>query len=612
MCGIFGYFGSVRSAPTLRNSQFALSQLDHRGPDAHGLHWQPNSGLVLGHARLSILDPDARSDQPFRYGENWLVFNGEIYNFQQLRAELQSLGATFSTSGDTEVIAIGYAYWGERVFDRLLGMFALALYDGKRDCLHLARDDFGIKPLCILMRGNEVVFASEIKSIAALRSLSLNGGVLSDMLSWGFQMDNVSLYDGVRYLPPGGRLCLSREDSALRAIQRTDRAARNVYFESKGSASSGDVCSVVEASVNAHMIADVPVAIALSGGLDSSIVAAVAAQNHSNLHAYTFTLSDDVDAEVEHAQLVCQHLGVQHHIARLLPSKKEGWLRRVAWHLEEPIANINALLGYGLAGVIRDDGFKVVLVGEGSDEVFGGYPWYGYALDPQWANDPGGIFDAYRKRRALSRWGRFLRPETVDSANARLVAQRDEFANWMRQFKERPLDGFLGYDLETQLQYSQLLRVDRMYMAHGIEARVPFLYRPVLETASRLPFDAKLQPGRSNGRTEKIALADAFQAQLPERVAKRPKFGTQGTVNVWDTWLSDMLEKDFDRVLYSAELRGARQLIDEFVDWKSVSNVALSSKEKFSLALLLESVDCMLLSKAYPEAELPVEWELLS
>lgn len=607
MCGIFGYFSRPDKLPFRFAIETAVATLNHRGPDSLGILFQPEIGLALGHARLSIIDPDPRSDQPFLSLKSSLVFNGEIYNYRQIRQELLELGACFKTEGDTEVIGVGYDFWGVGVFDRLRGMYALALYDTHENCLHLARDEFGIKPLCFLLRNNSVVFASEIKAIAALTSLSIDGGVLSDMLSWGFQTDDSSLYSEVRYLAPGARKTITFNQSGTLAHQDfetwfTKRAYTNQYTEIdlKG------LRSVVECSVAEHLIADVPVAIALSGGLDSSIIAASAAQIRPSLKAYTFTLSNEQDAEVKHADIICRHLGLAHHVVRMKTNSSQNWLRQVAWHLEEPIVNINALLNYGLASFIHNQGFKVILVGEGADELFAGYPWYRFALDPTLAKSPGLIFDAYRRRRAQLSFTEFLHPKARELAADRVAIQCEKFVERLQEIPQSLLNGFLSYDQQTQLQYSQLLRIDRMFMAHGVEARVPFIYRSVLAASALLPDSDKLKPhAGGGGRDEKIALANAFGSILPQSIALRPKFGQQGTVNLWDTDFSIGLVSEFDRCLHSNELRGARQMLDEFIDWNKVGSINLTAKQKFSLALTVEAVDCMLLSRQhYQEASL--------
>ena len=608
MCGIFGFFGAERRVPSERNAAAALAALAHRGPDAHGMYRRPDLGLVLGHARLSIIDPAARSDQPFEAGDCALVFNGEIYNYRQLRSELQQLGSQFRTNSDTEVILEGYRQWGKAVFDRLRGMYAIALYDQRERRLHLSRDEFGIKPLCYLQDADGIVFASEVKAVAALRSLSVDGGVLVDLLSWGFQMENASLYAGVRYLAPGSLLTLhTNGDGLLRSEFEDIWPARRAYAQVNPEPTDLSLRQVIEGSVADHMIADVPVAVALSGGLDSSIVAAAAAARHPGLQAFTFTLAPGVDAEVHHAALLCRHLGLRHTVARMLPMDMQGWLRRVAWHLEEPVANVNSLLGYGLGAVVRAHGFKVLLVGEGADELFGGYPWYRFALEPARA-EPGRIFDAYRGRRAQTGSARFMRDGAVALEAQRMQDQRAAFA---ASFAHTPLDAFLSFDQATQLQYSQLLRVDRTFMAHGVEARVPFLYRPVLEASAGLPPNRKLRGPDGTGRMEKVALGEAFRSVLPDQIVDRPKFGAQGTVNLWETWLAQGLNGEFDRCLQGSELRGARQLLDEFIDWTAVSQATLAPKEKFALSLLLEAVDSLMLSRQQPDAVSPIQWEII-
>ncbi|HVE52410.1 MAG TPA: asparagine synthetase B, partial [Ramlibacter sp.] len=214
MCGVFGYLGPPARMPSRRAIERATGALAHRGPDAQGLFRDESQGLVLGHARLSIIDPDGRSDQPFETEATRLVFNGEIFNFRQLRAEMQRLGVVFRTDGDTEVIAAGYALWGEAIFGRLRGMFALALYDRRARRLHLARDEFGIKPLCMLQRQQEIVFASEIKAILAdpgvPRELNLNG--LSNFLGFGHAVAPETIYRNIFKLLPGHYLLARNND----------------------------------------------------------------------------------------------------------------------------------------------------------------------------------------------------------------------------------------------------------------------------------------------------------------------------------------------------------------------------------------------------------------
>lgn len=601
MCGIFGWFGDPARLPSEPRLQAAVDALAHRGPDARRLLVRPDLGLALGHVRLSILDVDARSDQPFVTGHCTLVYNGEVLNFRELRAELERMGATFHTSSDTEVVAVGHERWGDAVFGRLRGMFAIALYEHATRRLHLVRDEFGIKPLLVHERGDALAFASEAKAIAEVAPLAVDGAVLGDLLGWGFPMEDASLY-GVRFLPPGVRWTFAWHGAGWRREEAVVWRTRMAFGHGGPAPDAAALRGVVESSVADHLVADVPVALALSGGLDSSIVAVAAGRRSPGLRALTFSLASDLtaDPEVEHATAVARAESLRHDVVQLQRADVGGWLRHVAFHLEEPIANPNALPGAALAAAVRAAGHKVVLVGEGADELFGGYPWYRLALQPELAADPGLLFDRYRQRRAQATLASCLRPDARRQADERAAAQRAAFVAWCSELPADRLGAFQSFDLTNQLQYSQLLRVDRMFMAHGVEARVPFLYRPVLAASAALPPERKLLPPDGPGRREKVALGAAFAALLPPTVAARPKFGATGTVDLWSTWLADGLMVASDRSLRDERLRPARDLLAPWLDWDRVAAARLTPKERFTVALLVEAVDCLLVTRGRP------------
>ncbi|MBL8750959.1 MAG: asparagine synthase (glutamine-hydrolyzing) [Planctomycetes bacterium] len=603
MCGIFGWFGDPLRLPAEERLLAAVAAIAHRGPDAQRLERHAELGLALGHVRLSILDVDARSDQPFTTDHCTLVYNGEVFNFRELRAELEREGATFRTTSDTEVVAVGHERWGDAVFGRLRGMFALALWEHAARRLHLVRDEFGVKPLVVYERPDALVFASEVKAIAAVAPLSVDGAVLGDLLSWGFPLADESLY-GVRFLPPGTQATYTRVANGWQRRETTFARTRSAYGDAKQAVTANELRDVVESSVGDHLIADVPVAVALSGGLDSSIVAVAASRRSPGLRALTFSLAADSahDPEVAHATAVAEACALRHDIVRLHRADVGDWLRHVAFHLEEPIANPNALPGAALAAAVRAAGHKVVLVGEGADELFGGYPWYRFALDPEVAGDAGLLFDRYRQRRAQGTLLGCLRPEARHRAEERSASQRAAFVAWCRELPDDPLGAFQSFDLTTQLQYSQLLRVDRMFMAHGVEARVPFLFRPVLEASARLSPAQKLLPPDGPGRREKVALGAAFAELLPPAVAARPKFGATGTVDLWSTWLAEGLAAAHERCVRDDALQPARDLLAPWLDWERVATARLSQKERFSVALLVEAVHCMLVSRRRPAA----------
>lgn len=585
MCGIFGFLGPTAHMPSPERARDALDLIAHRGPDASGLLRLDDEGLVFGHRRLSIIDPVARSDQPFVRGETVMTYNGEIYNFRELRRELETLGARFETNGDTEVLAAGYAHWGTEVFARIEGMHAVAIFDRRDRMLHLARDAFGIKPLVYTTGEAGFYFASEIKPLARFNRFALDPEVLADIFVWGFQTQNRSICRGVEYLAPGTVLSVSMRAGRPEILAR--EPARPGGHRPSAAPGRPDLRTVVDASVADHTVADVPVAVALSGGLDSSIVAASAAQHNPSLDAFTYSFNAGIDAEVEHAGLLCAKKHIAHHV-HSHRSLHADLLRDITYFLEEPIANANVIPSFLLARSLRDANYKVVMVGEGADEIFAGYPWHVFALESEGLSAEY-IFDAYRKRRGQLGSLRYLTPDFRDRVEDLAGRQRTDFARRLKANGSN-FRGFLDYDRATQLQFSQLLRVDRMFMAFGVEARVPFLYDSVLQASRTLPETQMASKTLVNGRTSKIALAGAYADMLPEAIVTRPKFGTKGTVNLWDTIVADLVNTAFDAFAKGHLRREAKELLAPYVDWSAVLASKLAPKERFALLLLLESV----------------------
>lgn len=567
----------------------AVSSLHHRGPDASNSDYYPQQGVALGHTRLSIVDPQPRSDQPYQTERVTLVFNGEIYNYKELRAELTARGAAFVSSGDTEVIARGFEHWGVSLFDRLEGMYAIVLMDRTSGNVFVTRDLFGIKPLYMQSASNgSLAFASEVKALPPARARALHDDTLFDMLTWGFQISHRSSYEDAVHFPPGAVLRIERDADGSLKTNMSDGHRLRATFESPRDGSPSLRC-VLDHAVRDHLIADVPVAIALSGGLDSSIVAALAAQRSPHLTAFTLTLAEREDEEVRHAAQMCRKAGLTHRVVRMEVTDFEVLLGKVAYHLEEPVPNINVMLTYGLAAAVRHAGFKAILMGEGSDELFAGYPWYALCRDAELCSNPEAIFSAYRMRRSQRRFEQVL----TRDAQARLVkreqAQARAFVEQWQTMSVSSLNRFLYFDQTYQLQFSQLLRVDRMTMAHGVEARVPFLYEKVAKASAALEDREKIRLRwyQRFGRDEKIALAKAAGGLLPREVRQRPKFGVGGTVNLWDSNLVRQLPDTFERMLRAPRYTEARERLGHIVAWNALGANNVPPKRKFALMLML-------------------------
>lgn len=554
MCGIAGFFGPYGE----QQLGAMTSLLAHRGPDDSG-HFlgPPNEAgmrIGLGHRRLSIIDLEG-GHQPLWSTDRTvgIVFNGEIYNYAALRAELTRLGRPFATHSDTEVIVQGWMTWGAGVLARLEGMFAFAIWDTRDGTLFLARDRLGIKPLyyCRPAAGG-IAFASEIKPL-----LPFVGGsqahpeALVDYLLHGWTAGEETIFRGIFQLPPAHTLHLRSGDAASRPTRYWALSPRVA-----GADDVAELTAAFDAAVASHMVADVPVGLTLSGGLDSSAVLASMATRTapSMLRAFCvgYGLPDD---ELPYARAAAAHCGVRLE-ERLL--SHEGFAETFAqclWHLEEPIAHPVMQTTFELARFVREQG-KVVLIGEGSDELFAGYPEF-RLFTPPFAFAP----PALRRRAFMAVLCLMPPPRTLRGMLAGPLRGSDRMdalaARFDAYFDQRPQsDGALRFELETTLPFNQLARVDKLTMAHSIEARVPFLDHRLVELAAGIPFARKLRHG-----TGKRILREAMAGRLPPRIVDRPKSGKGGTQALLPSLLA-MARSGPLRELIGREAIGARGWLD--------------------------------------------------
>ena len=375
MCGIAGCY---RQADGQKLVDVMSERIAHRGPDSAGT-WRHESdwGAVhLGFRRLSIIDLSTAADQPLSKEGLTIIYNGELYNYRALRSELSAHGVQFRTQSDTEVVLEAWRRWGPGALERFRGMFAFALFDERTGDLVLARDPFGIKPLYYLPRGDGAVFASELKALTAAIGSELRidpGALVASMLYWWLPEQRCAI-DGVRKLP-GGSWALLRPDGTL-TVQRYWRIAEVAAEAAAGP--PADVGAVVQESVTAHLVADVPVSSFLSGGLDSSIVTVLAHRAEQEIDAYTITFRAE-DQRLEampddavYARKVAEQFGIKLHEIELSPDIV-GILPRMVDVLDEPVGDPGAINTLLMCEAARERGVKVVLSGMGADELFGGY-----------------------------------------------------------------------------------------------------------------------------------------------------------------------------------------------------------------------------------------------
>jgi asparagine synthase (glutamine-hydrolysing) len=590
MCGVAGAYQQPDGKVVVGTM---VDRIDHRGPDACGVVElvDPDTSVVLGHRRLSIIDLSTAADQPFAKDGLTLSYNGEVYNYREIRAELEGLGVRFWTRSDTEVVLEAWRVWGTAALRRFRGMFAFAIHDAATGSLTLARDPLGIKPLYVMPRGNGVIFASELKAILAAVGSELRvdpaAMVASTLYYWLPQEYNA--VQGVDKLPPG----------SWRTYHRDGSVAGGEYWntaEEAARASAGpraDLREVLEASVAAHLISDAPVASFLSGGLDSSIVTALAHRADAAIEAYTiaFRAQDQrleaMPDDARYARIMASHLGIRLHEIEISPNVVD-LLPRMVDILDEPIgdpAAINTLL---MCDAAREAGVKVLLSGMGADELFGGYRKHlATLITARYRRLPhslrtGVVAPAVRAMPvAVGQHGirtvcwaqRFLTfaelPEDEAFRRSYTLYDRDELTDLLDPALSGHVDGVIDHhravyedttltdqvdrmclaDTRMFMVGLNLTYTDRASMAASTEVRVPFVDPVVFAAAFALPGSEKIR-----GRVQKAALKDAARAWLPDEVIDRPKasFGVP-----LRAWVTNDLRELVDDTLLRGELVGA-------------------------------------------------------
>ena len=541
MCGISAIVGGSDLAAMER----MVSVLGHRGPDAQAsVRIGPHA---FGHTRLSIIDLECGA-QPMAdpSGRYTITFNGEIYNYAELRDELQRSGATFLTHSDTEVVLAAYGRWGEAALDRFRGMFAFAIWDAADGVLFAARDLFGEKPLYYASPSGHLVLASEIKAIVAsgLVSDTVDFAAVDAFLAFGYVPPTMSIYRDIRPLPPAHWLRWDGRELTLERYWRPSLQPRRIGLEEAGET----LRTLLRQAVRRQMIADVPVGAFLSGGLDStSIVAFMQGQNPQPVKTFAVGFGEEIN-ELPYARAVARRYGTDHHEVDLGAPPVAELLETMAAVYDEPFADSSAIPTYLISKFARRF-VKVVLSGDGGDEMLGGYQWY-----PMLAlsEEVGGSRAEWIILRAISRalreraGGLYRRSVAVGlsarwpdmwkraAMNQVYLADRRRRELWGDGRAPRDngvadvapdtvegLNRAFYFDLTTYLPGDILVKVDRASMAHGLETRAPFLDRDLAEFALSLPPSLKAD---SRGRT-KIVLRQACERDWPEEVRTRPKQG---------------------------------------------------------------------------------------
>ena len=552
MCGFAGYIHNYGTFDKEEVIHKMADRIKHRGPD--DAHYYIDDGIALGFRRLSIIDLEG-GRQPIlnEDGSLVLLFNGEIYNYQELREELIKAGHVFTTKTDSETILHGYEEYGKKILDRLRGMFAFIIWNKNTKELFGARDIFGIKPFYYYKKGKEFMFGSEIKSFLSHPNFEkeLDEDMIPLYLSYEYSPDERTIFKNVFKLP--GAHCFTYKNGELK-VERYYKIEYKIEDDKSLEYWEDAITKEFTESVSMHQIADVEVGCFLSSGVDSSYVVKEISKGTKKVKTFSVGYEEEKYSELPYAQDFSNVIGVPNITNKVSADEFFDAVPEIQYYMDEPLPNPSEIPLYFLAKNARRY-VKVVLSGEGADELFGGYPMY----------LAGGHFDHYshkvprpvRKvlgtvakhcpnfkgknflvRGAMEPYQRFMRANYVfQSAERQKFLKRPIASKVPEEYSKRYFDEVSNLDEPTQLQYVDmhtwmiydiLLKADRMSMANSLELRVPFLDKKMLELSTRIP-----SRYRAANETTKIALRGAAIKQLPERTANKKKLGFPVPLNDW-------------------------------------------------------------------------------
>jgi asparagine synthase (glutamine-hydrolysing) len=563
-----------------------LAAMAHRGPDDRGVHTLAGGSLALGHLRLSILDLSPLGHQPMAApdGKAWVVYNGEVYNFREIRTDLESLGWRFRSDSDTEVILAAYRQWGLGAVDRFRGMFAFALWDEVQQQLHLCRDRFGVKPLYYSLRNGVLAFASELKALNATdhTSRAVDAVSIAEFIQYGYISAPRSIFSDVRTLRPGSICSFDRN---LAMIERRYWDARQLFDGEDAERLRREMRALpdeqlldrmqfaLQRAFEYRMVADVPVGVFLSGGIDSSLVAALLVRcSGFKLKTFTIGYGNSEFDESTYARTVAESLGSEHVELSVSPDEGLAIAMQLPEIADEPIGD-SSLIPTLLVSRMARKYVKVALSADGADELFGGYPRYaycgrfvrrsrllrslyqlsaevldelppglisfGYALARRGGPKFAGINDKLRKFVRMSRarseadaYDAAVSEWPASDSRALMAQPPDERLSAQTAFERvtgsDPRDRFMHHDLTRYLPGDLLVKVDRASMAVSLECREPFLDHEAARLAAALPVEWKIR-----GEKNKFILRKLLQRHFPPALFDRPKQGFSAPIGAW-------------------------------------------------------------------------------
>ena len=551
MCGIVGFNG--QNSSVLKDM---LKSIYHRGPDDSGVY--ESEKFSLGHVRLSILDLSSHGHQPMSFEELVMVYNGEVYNFKEIKKELQSFGYGFDSQTDSEVILKAYHKWGIKAVDKFIGMFAIAIYDKQKQEIILIRDRVGVKPLYYYFDEKEFVFASELKPIMEYKKdLEINKDALYEFFQFGYISSNLSIFENCFKVPAGSYLRFDIGNLSLKSQQYWSIVP---YFQlPKFQKSEDELVDELEKllidSFKLRMVSDVPVGVFLSGGVDSSVVAAILQKHYGNIHTFTIGFNEAQYNEADWAKKVAEYLGTNHTEKYLSSSEAKDILENFVNIYDEPFGDSSGIPTTLVSQVAKENGVKVVLSADGGDEIFCGYERYWYVknigdkifLLPKFLRsllvksmDIVGINNASKLVKVKNFEHRFNQlHEMLKNDNWQMLYHSfihnsknyevKELLGLVKEIKEEsfnvglkenPMQGMMLWDYHRYMPDDILTKVDRATMSVSIEGREPLLDHRIAQFMAQVPFELKYKDG-----TSKYLLKKVLERYLPKELIDRPKMG---------------------------------------------------------------------------------------
>ncbi len=551
MCGIVGF--NSKKTDILNNM---LKSIKHRGPDDNGVF--ENDEFSLGHVRLSILDLSSYGHQPMSFKNLVMVYNGEIYNFKEVRSELESFGYSFESQTDSEVILKAYHKWGIKAVDKFIGMFAIAIYDKEKREIVLIRDRVGVKPLYYYFDGKDFIFASELKPIMEYKKdLQINKDALYEFFQFGYISSNLSIFENCHKVPPGTYLTFKIQNSKFKIKEYWSIIP---YFKKpKFTKSEEELVDELEKllidAFKYRMVSDVSVGVFLSGGIDSSIVTAILQKHYGNIHTFTIGFKEAKYNEANWAKKVASYLGTNHTEKYLSSDEAKEILKNFVNIYDEPFGDSSGIPTTLVSQVAKDNGVKVVLSADGGDEIFCGYEryWYSYNIGKKifilpkifrkllaFSMNTVGVNNASKfikmknfehKYNQLSEmfknntWGKIYEQIIHNFKSSEIkILLGDEQNITEHSFyigeKEHPMQGMMLWDYHRYLPDAILTKTDRATMSVSIEGREPLLDHRIAEFMAQVPFKYKYKDG-----TSKYLLRKVLQRYLPNDLIDRPKMG---------------------------------------------------------------------------------------